>query len=173
MVGPHFAQRSVLTSTQSTSPYKDDYSQPNILGDVKVPVYSTTLSQCPSSKKAGLYLVCTKEVDLGKAPVVKILEKIQEETANWLKKLGGANFEVDNVWRRREETQFTGQDMRFTEKDMMDCVLEAASTLPWCVLDEPGMSVPFVRNHSNYAERSFSHAQVEKSPRMRRPPPWR
>lgn len=151
MVCPHCARFPILTSTLSTSPHEDNDLQPNILGDVQVPIYSTTLSQCPSSQKAHVYLVNTDKVELGLAPAVRVLDKIQEELAHWLKKLGNTGFEDYSVWRRREETQFTGRDMRFTEKDMKDCLMKAASTLPWSVIDEPGIPVPCLRNHRDYA----------------------
>lgn len=119
----------------------DNHSQPDTLADVKVPTYGTTLSQCPSSEKANVYLVNTEKVKPGLASVVKILEKIQLELAECLEELGDAEFEDDNVWESREELRSAGRHLLFTEENMMNRLADATSTLPWCVVDEPGTSL--------------------------------
>lgn len=113
----------------------ENESLPNVLVNYEVPIFSTTLSQCPSAERAKLYLVDTHKVGSGPAKVTKILERIQEEEAFLLRKFGDTVLRSGSVWRRLQE------EMPFTEKRMMACVADAEYTNPWCALDEPGMSI--------------------------------
>jgi len=117
----------------SISRHNENKSLPNVLVDLKVPIVSTTLSQCPSAKRSDLYIVDTKKVGPGPAKVTKILDHIQEEEAFILNQFGDTNLKDGSVWRQRHEKS------PFTEKSMLACIMNAEDTNPWCVLDEPGM----------------------------------
>ncbi len=144
MFGPVLDIHSLISAC-SISPYVEDESLPNVLVDFEIPIFSTTLSQCPSSKRANLYLVDTKAVGPGPANVAKILDRIQEEEAFFLAKFSGTKLKGGSVWRHRHE------DRPFTEESMLICATNAEKSNPWCALDLPG--TPLLLQHTE--ERSL------------------
>lgn len=134
-VSIYFCSLQSLIPAPSILPSYGKERLPNILVDLKVRLFGSTMSQGYSAKCSNFYHVDTDRKELLQANTFR--RHIQYEEATLFHEYGSTYLKGDSVWRERQEHE------PFTEKKMMECVANKLETNPCCSLDEPGTSIPF------------------------------